>query len=344
MLRTRHVLPLVAILAAMLPPRPACPQNNPSDAKPRTVKLPGLQIDLKEKRVVGKAVVVLREGPLELFACAANTKEHESVLAVRFVPSQLHMALLAIGLKPGHPMSYDPKLQSYLPACGYRVKIQVRWQDQTGQTHIGPITDWMVNSKTNKTMAPRDFIFAGSVKLPDGRYLADLDGTVITVANFASSVLDIPGRYSTKNELLVWAPKTDAIPPLGTEVELIFSPGRMVARPTISIAVDRFGRLDVAVLNAGIFHVVPFEETTTELWDRTLAVNLTGAFLCARRVLPGMREQGWGRVIMISSMAGKNGAIKPAAAYAASTRLSQCSETGARKSNVSPYFMDTLTP
>ena len=78
------------------------------------------------------------------------------------------------------------------------------------------------------------------------------------------------------------------------------------------------GIVSVAVLNAGIFHVVPFEETTTELWDRTLAVNLTGAFLCARRVLPGMREQGWGRVIMISSMAGKNGAIKPAAAYAAS--------------------------
>ena len=78
------------------------------------------------------------------------------------------------------------------------------------------------------------------------------------------------------------------------------------------------GIVSVAVLNAGIFHVVPFEETTTDLWDRTLAVNLTGAFLCARRVLPGMRKQRWGRVIMISSMAGKNGAIKAAAAYAAS--------------------------
>ena len=78
------------------------------------------------------------------------------------------------------------------------------------------------------------------------------------------------------------------------------------------------GVVAVAVLNAGVFHIRPFEETTTELWERTLAVNLTGAFLCARRVLRGMREGGWGRIIMISSMAGKNGAIKPAAAYAAS--------------------------
>jgi 3-oxoacyl-[acyl-carrier protein] reductase len=86
----------------------------------------------------------------------------------------------------------------------------------------------------------------------------------------------------------------------------------------ISAVEQELGTISVAVLNAGIFHVRPFEETTTELWEQTLAVNLTGAFLCARRVLPGMREQHWGRIIMISSMAGKNGAIKPAAAYAAS--------------------------
>ena len=87
---------------------------------------------------------------------------------------------------------------------------------------------------------------------------------------------------------------------------------------TMSAVEQELGTVSVAVLNAGIFHIVPFEETSTELWERTLAVNLTGAFLCARRVLPGMREGGWGRIIMISSMAGKNGAIKPAAAYAAS--------------------------
>jgi NAD(P)-dependent dehydrogenase (short-subunit alcohol dehydrogenase family) len=78
------------------------------------------------------------------------------------------------------------------------------------------------------------------------------------------------------------------------------------------------GRVSVLVLNAGIFPIVPFEETSRETWDRTLAVNLTGGFLCARRALPGMREQGYGRIVAIGSSAGKAGGAKSVAAYAAS--------------------------
>ena len=74
----------------------------------------------------------------------------------------------------------------------------------------------------------------------------------------------------------------------------------------------------VLVLNAGIYPIVPFEETTRELWDRTMAINLTGAFLCARRALPAMREAGYGRIIGIGSSAGKAGGSRSVAAYAAS--------------------------
>jgi NAD(P)-dependent dehydrogenase (short-subunit alcohol dehydrogenase family) len=78
------------------------------------------------------------------------------------------------------------------------------------------------------------------------------------------------------------------------------------------------GPVSVLVLNAGIFPIVPFEETTLELWNRTLAINLTGAFLCARRALPGMREARYGRVVAIGSSAGKAGGARSVAAYAAS--------------------------
>ena len=74
----------------------------------------------------------------------------------------------------------------------------------------------------------------------------------------------------------------------------------------------------VLVLNAGIYPIVPFEETTRELWDRTMAINLTGAFLCARRALPAMREARYGRIIGIGSSAGKAGGSRSVAAYAAS--------------------------
>ena len=78
------------------------------------------------------------------------------------------------------------------------------------------------------------------------------------------------------------------------------------------------GSVSVLVLNAGIFPIVPFEETTRELWDRTMAINLTGAFLAARRALPAMREAGYGRLVGIGSSAGKAGGARSVAAYAAS--------------------------
>jgi 3-oxoacyl-[acyl-carrier protein] reductase len=78
------------------------------------------------------------------------------------------------------------------------------------------------------------------------------------------------------------------------------------------------GTVSVLVLNAGIYPIVAFEETTRELWDKTIAINLTGAFLCARRALPGMRGQGYGRIVGIGSSAGKAGGKRSVAAYAAS--------------------------
>jgi 3-oxoacyl-[acyl-carrier protein] reductase len=90
----------------------------------------------------------------------------------------------------------------------------------------------------------------------------------------------------------------------------------------VNAAFDRveteLGTTSVLVLNAGIFPIVPFEETSTELWNRTLGINLTGAFLAARRALPGMRAQKYGRVIGIGSSAGKAGGARSVAAYAAS--------------------------
>lgn len=78
------------------------------------------------------------------------------------------------------------------------------------------------------------------------------------------------------------------------------------------------GSIDILVLNAGIFVIEPFEQTTLESWQRSISVNLTGAFLVARSVLPAMREAGYGRVVTIGSSAGITGGAKSVAAYGAS--------------------------
>lgn len=66
-------------------------------------------------------------------------------------------------------------------------------------------------------------------------------------------------------------------------------------------AVDRFGRLDIAVSNAAIRLHRPFLEITDEDWQMTLNTNLSAVFYLARAALPHMKSSGWGRVIHISS-------------------------------------------
>jgi NAD(P)-dependent dehydrogenase (short-subunit alcohol dehydrogenase family) len=79
-----------------------------------------------------------------------------------------------------------------------------------------------------------------------------------------------------------------------------------------------FGRVcDILVNNAGIAESAPFVQTDDELWQRHLAINLTGTFYCTRAALPAMLARGWGRIINVASIAGKTGAPY-IAAYAAS--------------------------
>ncbi len=81
---------------------------------------------------------------------------------------------------------------------------------------------------------------------------------------------------------------------------------------------EHFGRgADILVNNAGIAESAPLLKTEDELWHRHLAINLTGTFYCTRAALPDMLKSAWGRIINISSIAGKTGAPY-ISAYAAS--------------------------
>ncbi|HEX8180402.1 MAG TPA: 3-oxoacyl-ACP reductase FabG [Pyrinomonadaceae bacterium] len=92
---------------------------------------------------------------------------------------------------------------------------------------------------------------------------------------------------------------------------------RDVAR-VFALCHERFGRAcEILVNNAGIAESAPFLKTDDELWQRHLAINLTGTFYCTRAALPAMLARGWGRIINVASIAGKTGAPY-IAAYAAS--------------------------
>jgi 2-hydroxycyclohexanecarboxyl-CoA dehydrogenase len=81
-------------------------------------------------------------------------------------------------------------------------------------------------------------------------------------------------------------------------------------------AVEAIGTLDVLVNNAGIDEFGFFTATTPEQWRRVLGVNLGGVLNCAHAALPGMQQAGYGRIVNISSEAGRVGS-KGSAVYSA---------------------------
>ncbi|MCR4392639.1 MAG: 3-oxoacyl-ACP reductase FabG [Candidatus Acetothermia bacterium] len=79
--------------------------------------------------------------------------------------------------------------------------------------------------------------------------------------------------------------------------------------------VDEFGRLDILVNNAGIIRRGSLEDHSDEDWEKVLAVNLRGTYYCSREAARIMKRQGSGRIINISSVAGKVGDITSAPSY-----------------------------
>jgi 3-oxoacyl-[acyl-carrier protein] reductase len=81
--------------------------------------------------------------------------------------------------------------------------------------------------------------------------------------------------------------------------------------------VDKFGTVDVLVNNAGILHATQIEDITEEEWDRMMAVNLKSVFFASQQVLPYMKKKRWGRIINMSSLAGRMGGYGNGVGYAA---------------------------
>lgn len=86
----------------------------------------------------------------------------------------------------------------------------------------------------------------------------------------------------------------------------------------IDATVDRFGAVDILVNNAGIADEGEFPDISPNEWDRVIDVNLTGVFNCSRAAVPEMIRQSGGRIVNISSMAGRNISFHGAASYTAS--------------------------
>ena len=118
----------------------------------------------------------------------------------------------------------------------------------------------------------------------------------------------------------------------------------------VDLAVERFGKLDILINNAGIFPMESIEETTVKSWDKVIDVNAKGVFLGTKAAIPAMRTSGGGSIINLSSIAGLVGsaysasynATKGAVRLLTKSTAIQYAKDGIRANSIHPGLIDTL--
>ncbi|HJP32174.1 MAG: 3-oxoacyl-ACP reductase family protein [Candidatus Latescibacteria bacterium] len=109
--------------------------------------------------------------------------------------------------------------------------------------------------------------------------------------------------------------------------------------------VDTWQRLDVLVNNAGLIDFAPVDRIEPEAWDRVIAANLTGPYLCSRAVAPVMEGQGSGRIINITSVSAQTGGVSGGVNYTASKGgLAAMTKTLARDLAPAGVTVNSISP
>ncbi len=179
-------------------------------------------VDRKNHRVIADGYVAMQEGQLEMFACPAFTKEHESVVALFSKSSTIHAGLLAVGAQSGRPVQWEPE---YRPPSGSEIQIQALWFDRDGRKQSADARTWIRQVGSEGKHLEPNWVFAGSGFWEDPEtkkrhYLAE-SGDLICVSNFSTATLDIPLKSTDANSGLMFVAFSERVPDSGTPVRLV---------------------------------------------------------------------------------------------------------------------------
>jgi hypothetical protein len=217
---------MVALIGALalLPGVAHCDPTTAPTTSPDTAgqKLPHIEIDLKNKKVRVECEALAVDAPVEFFCCVKGTNDYESVLRSDVKPSDMHLAMLAIGLKPGAPVTYNESTNKWVPPRGAQLHVDVEYQ-KDGKTVSIPAYRLMRDDKTKKEPPAFSWVFAGSRVMPDGKYAADITGYLFSVCNFDLTVVDVPDLVSSSNDTLEWERNPSTMPKAGTIVWMVIS-------------------------------------------------------------------------------------------------------------------------
>jgi len=224
---------LLLVAACLVPALSGASGSQPA---PRVVEWPGLRVDLEERVVEVEGRVGITFGWLEQAACAAYTREHESVVVAEARPSHVPAGLLLLGLEPGRPGRWRrsreiARAYTVTPPEGDPVTASVLWRDpETGAEIEAPLRMWIVDEETGRPLSDQPWRFGGSLVMdwfgePDV-YVADRTGSLLGLVTFGDEVLGwhevLPDRVRYRRP--DYAANTAAMPPTGTPVVLRIRP------------------------------------------------------------------------------------------------------------------------
>jgi SDR family mycofactocin-dependent oxidoreductase len=138
------------------------------------------------------------------------------------------------------------------------------------------------------------------------------EGVNVAIAD-APRPMELTYPLGTEDDLRVTAKRVEELGSLCLPIALdVRDPAAVNA--AVDETISSLGGLDIVVANAGIVSTGPLEEVTDDVWHQLMDTNLTGVFYTLRAVIPVMRRQRFGRIVVTSSMGGRMG-IPELAAY-----------------------------
>ncbi|MCC6969068.1 MAG: hypothetical protein IT434_02505 [Phycisphaerales bacterium] len=227
---------------------PAAAPSEPSPTAPSAPSstlrevFPGVRVDLASKLVEFDGIVPIDvhnpKSPrvyLEVIACSFDSKEHESLVVTRAKPSQVHAAMLMIGLEPGAPGSWRVDEQSRVtsvPPRGSPVRVTLVFNPASPDAKEIDPAELVVNARTKaraSSLSGAGFVFGGSRIVEwQGRsfYDADGTGTLIGLATFGSETIAWREVFSPEAAIAepVWIADNERVPAANTPVTVRLRP------------------------------------------------------------------------------------------------------------------------
>jgi hypothetical protein len=186
----------------------------------------GVRLDKKNHRVTFDATVNQREGLVEYLLVNDKGKVHESLLATKIAPHDIHLALLLVGLKEDKKSNISEPLppsaidSAYLHAApklkGSPVRISLAWK-QDGKPQQAPADTWILNLHTNKPMSPGPWTYNGSL-VEDGQFLADSELSIVAIITDPTALANNPREGYDDDQ--IWQIQTKTVPAMDAPVEV----------------------------------------------------------------------------------------------------------------------------